>query len=153
MSGPFALTPLDCSMEEPVVRFSSGNSIFHLVILDKTPVWSDSFAVELIKLDENTQQDQMRKLEEMRELHHRKASIFYQRKRAAKEAACTPGSTTAPVAFDFWRNMPIPNISKNERYCYSRSTSLISMIWVPTRSTYTLMTRLWQTKDLMMWSQ
>ena len=65
----------------------------------------------------------MRRLMAEKELHQRKASVFYERKRAAKEAARAVGSTTAAVAFDFWKNMPLPNITTNDVY-YRRQLSL-----------------------------
>ncbi|RUS86935.1 hypothetical protein EGW08_005340 [Elysia chlorotica] len=78
----------------------------------------DGFKVELTK--EHTE-DELRRLSAERELHLRKGQVFYERKTAALLKAQT-STDFAAVAFDFWKNLPTPNISTNDVY-YKRQLS------------------------------
>ena len=58
--------------------------------------------------DEADLQAQKAKLSAEKELHQRKAEIFYERKRAAKNAAKQDQKSLA-IAFDFQKELPVPN--------------------------------------------
>ncbi|RUS69503.1 hypothetical protein EGW08_022732 [Elysia chlorotica] len=66
--------------------------------------------------------EQLSTLIQNKELHLRKARVFYDRKRAAKQLAQIDNSVAA-LAFDYAKNLSCPNISTNDAY-YRRQLSL-----------------------------
>ena len=67
-------------------------------------------------------QHELEKLLAERELHWRKGQIFYERKTAAIHGAHSL-TWFAAIAFDFWKNLPCPNITTNDTY-YKQKLSL-----------------------------
>ncbi|GFO26860.1 voltage-dependent calcium channel unc-36 [Plakobranchus ocellatus] len=70
--------------------------------------------------------EQLVRLVQEKELYLRKSPVFYDHKRAARQAAQTD-NTAAAVAFDFAKNLNCPNISSNDA-CYRRQLSLHTFI-------------------------
>ena len=54
--------------------------------------------------------------------HHANANVFYTRKASARESSQRTRDTLA-VAFDYWKNLPCPNVTTNDVY-YRRQLSV-----------------------------
>ncbi|GFN95968.1 hypothetical protein PoB_002247400 [Plakobranchus ocellatus] len=76
-----------------------------------------------VQLSSNTASvEELVQLNQERELHLRKARVFYDRKTAARQAA-QADTTIAAIAFDFAKNLSCPNVSTSDVY-YRRQLSL-----------------------------
>ena len=95
-------------------------------------------------------------LQTEKELHQRKANIFYARKRTAREKLKADKSTVA-VAFDFQQELHVPNITTNDVvffFLIAASflfTLSIFMNSAATMSLYTPMMKQPESEDRMTW--
>ena len=79
----------------------------------------DELRAEIDSLQENHEKERVRT--EMND-HQANAQVFYDRK-SAKGTAAKSDHTRAAVAFDFWKNLPTPNITTNDVF-YRRQLSV-----------------------------
>ncbi|GFS23605.1 vitamin B12-dependent ribonucleotide reductase [Elysia marginata] len=87
-----------------------------------------------------------------KEIHHRKAEVFYNRKKAAREKSSLDYSTLG-IAFDYQKELPLPNKTTNDFFTDAsyRSIRSIFMSWQARTSTFMSTMRRWPNVGSMMW--
>ena len=81
----------------------------------------DEFNVKIRAEEDEISKQELKK---EKQEHLRQSDIFYGRKRVARTTAKKSPKTTA-IAFDYWKNLPCPNVSTNDVY-YRRQLSIFT---------------------------